>query len=345
MSEIECRKWRYRIENPPSLMHIPEPLLKCVGFLADEMPDASGIEYDPFATGFFVVIPSSQSAGGFLCFVTAKHNFYDGQGGIKTPTILLNRKDGGVMTFKDYDNKAWLHPTDKSADVAVIPFNRNTEMDIVPIPLDLFIRRDELEKKKIFVGDEVYSLGLFTIAPGKQRNMPLARYGNIAMLPDEPIQVDEGFADVYLVEARSIGGMSGSPVFVRETVAGHGRRDHPEHGEPGEIHGLGKTYLLGLMHGHWDIKESDLNKTHFMLDREHGVNMGIGVVVPADKIIETINRPELKSRRDEHEENMRKSRIPTADRARKKPKEYSHSLTRADFEAALKKASRKIPAK
>src|SRR5437870_1355023 len=86
MSEIECRKWRYRIENPPSLMHIPEPLLKCVGFLADEMPDASGIEYDPFATGFFVVIPSSQSAGGFLCFVTAKHNFYDDQGGIKTPT-------------------------------------------------------------------------------------------------------------------------------------------------------------------------------------------------------------------------------------------------------------------
>ena len=40
-------------------------------------------------------------------------------------------------------------------------------------------------------------------------NVVTARH--IAMIQEEPIQVDSGFAEVVLVEARSIGGLSGSP--------------------------------------------------------------------------------------------------------------------------------------
>jgi len=324
-------------------MRVPDGILKSVGFLVEVIRDSSGYDLDPFATGFFVSIPGV-SGGRFGCFVTARHNLEEDDG---TPTkrelaIIVNKVGGGVITLPQIDTNFWLHPTDRTADVAVLPINRDPNIDIAAIWFDDFIRRDELSTKHIGIGDEVYIPGLFTIAPGKQRNMPIVRYGNIAMVPDEPIQVGSGFADVYLVEARSIGGMSGSPVFVRETVGAKGRRGKPD-GEPGEIHGLGKTYLLGLMHGHWEINESDLNKPRPRFDRLHGVNMGIAVVVPADKIIEIINRPELKSKRDEFEENMRKSRIPIPDRARKKPKE--DSITQSDFEDALKKASRKIPAK
>lgn len=48
-----------------------------------------------------------------------------------------------------------------------------------------------------------------------------------------------------------------------------------------------------VLHGHWDIKESELNKPHFTHDRARGVNMGIVVVVPASKILDIIARPEL----------------------------------------------------
>ena len=60
---------------------------------------------------------------------------------------------------------------------------------------------------------------------------------NIAMIPDEPVTTSLGDIKAYLVEARSIGGLSGSPAFVRETGA----------------EGTGSFYLLGLMHGHWGV--------------------------------------------------------------------------------------------
>jgi hypothetical protein len=53
---------------------------------------------------------------------------------------------------------------------------------------------------------------------------PILRAVRLAMFPTDQVQVDlqngkSEFMDVYLVEARSIKGLSGSPVFVRESVA------------------------------------------------------------------------------------------------------------------------------
>jgi hypothetical protein len=49
---------------------------------------------------------------------------------------------------------------------------------------------------------------------GKQRNLPSARFGNIAQMPGEPIEFDGLSQESFLVEARSVAGYSGSPVFV-----------------------------------------------------------------------------------------------------------------------------------
>jgi hypothetical protein len=108
------------------------------------------------------------------------------------------------------------------------------------------------------------------------------------------------------------------------------------------------SILLGLMHGHWDIKESDLNKAFISHDRKNGVNLGIGIVVPAQKILETINHPELQEMRNKLEtERIRKS-VPGMDSARS---ELSQE-TAEGFEipvpseeqvlSDMKKASRKI---
>ena len=129
-----------------------------------------------------------------------------------------------------------------------------------------------LERLHIGIGDETIISGLFTAVPGTTRNIPIVRHGNIAMMPGEQIQTDLGFADVFLVEARSIGGLSGSPVFVRHTLGVKVKREGDGSDDLLFANGPGIT-LLGLMHGHWDIRESEMSKSSIIHDRQHGVNL------------------------------------------------------------------------
>ena len=157
------------------------------------------------------------------------------------------------------------------------------------------------------------------------------------MIPDEQIQTELGFADVYLVEGRSIGGLSGSPVFVRRTESFKIELN----GRLTEVHCPGPYKLLGLMQGHWDIKESEINKPLIQHDRKHGVNLGIAIVTPATKILEILDQPAMAKYREASEEDLGRQRgsVPGADSARRSEEK---PFTQSDFESALKKASRKI---
>jgi hypothetical protein len=127
-----------------------------------------------------------------------------------------------------------------------------------------------------------------------EKNIPIVRHGNLAMLPDERIQTRYGFAEVYLIEARSI---SGSPVWVRETIELRAKRDD---GRDVLLRGPGEMKLLGVMQTHWDVDEKDLNKYDALHSRT-GVNLGVAVVVPAKKILDVINLPEIVSLRKDAE--------------------------------------------
>src|SRR5438445_660680 len=65
------------------------------------------------------------------------------------------------------------------------------------------------------VGGTGFLLGWFISHSSKQTNQPLARFGNIAMMPGEKVVDGRGLrVEAYLVEMRSLSGYSGSPVFV-----------------------------------------------------------------------------------------------------------------------------------
>jgi hypothetical protein len=235
---------------------------------------------------------------------------------------------------------------DETADVAVVPVLTDTNADMRAIPVTDFISKEDFHRFGFGLGDEVFTVGLFTAAPGTSRNLPIVRHGNLAMIPDEQIQTKLGYADAYLVEARSIGGLSGSPVWIRAsmlTVVKVGENKiSPDGNAPALMVGPGK--LLGLMHGHWDIRESELNKPKIIHDGQKGVNLGIAIVVPASKILETLNQPELEEMRKQGDEMAAKRSIPSTDSVKPK-KQDSQPFTKSAFEAALKKASRKIDPK
>jgi hypothetical protein len=135
------------------------------------------------------------------------------------------------------------------------------------------------------------------------------------MMPTEQIQTELGFADVYLIEARSIGGMSGSPVFVRPS----GKipiQTLPDGSSESVIGVRDKTKLLGVIHGHWDVREADINQYPVEQDRKRGVNYGIAIVVPAVKLIETLNRPDLSEIRMKNDEKLKKRGVPGMDSTR-----------------------------
>lgn len=326
-------------------MRVPDVILKCVGFIGEVTHrDDSGVSGDLVATGFIVALPCESSAMAGLTttyFVTAKHVAQDLKG--REIYVLVNKVGGGVLTISQLGEHFWLHPSDKTADVAIIQIGGGQpELDVRTITAGHLVTPDLIDKFDIGVGDEVFMTGLFTAVPGIEKNLPIVRHGNIAMMPTEQIQTELGFADVYLIEARSIGGISGSPVFVRPTALGKGMLADGSSADmfaPG--HG---AFLLGVAHGHWDIKESDMNKPFFTHDGKRGVNMGIAIVVPAIKIYETLYRPELVMQRKKQEEEMLRRNVPLMDSA-KPQKDDKAPFTQADFEDALKKASRKVESK
>jgi hypothetical protein len=99
-----------------------------------------------------------------------------------------------------------------------------------------------------------------------------------------------GGVETYLAEGRSIGGLSGSPVFVRNTVH---MLAMTKDGTRAQISALGTFHLLGLMLGHWDAPP-DFSET-----QGKSINMGISIVVPAAKILEVLFSEELIALRQE----------------------------------------------
>ena len=254
-------------------MRVADQLLKCVAFVAEVIaPDTTGVDLDHQGTGFFVTVPSVLPGTSYPFFVTARHT----AAGLvnRDSYIRVNNKSGGADCLQVMGSSWYLHPTERTVDVAVIPCLLNSGLDVLSVSAPAsFLTKALMEEKRIGVGDEVFTIGLFTPAVGSVRNMPIVRYGNIAMLPDEPIQVDGEFAEVYLIESRSIPGISGSPAFVRQTLAIDGGND--AHGQQRSLLGASsENVLLGLVRGHWDVRESDLNKPSFIHDRQRGVGHG-----------------------------------------------------------------------
>ena len=254
-------------------MRISDNILQSVVFICRPKKESQEESKYPFVgTGFLAVDAENCKVGkDHLFLITAKHVAKKISNG--DFFIRVNNKEGSFENKQE--NTRWFyHPTDNSVDVAVASCSLTPDKaEYGALPLDMFLSDEILKQGKIGIGDEVYIIGLFAHVTGTKRNQPIARVGNIAMIPSERIQVEtdnfEGKIEAYLIEARSSGGLSGSPVFVRESFL-------PNKGCKGE------HYLLGLAIGHWAPKlKNDI--LEIKIRHENGVNVGIAAVVPAKK--------------------------------------------------------------
>ena len=284
-------------------MYFDSQLMKTVAFLACKKPSG----YRVRGTVFLVSQSLPNSDKHAVYAVTARHvvdgiaaSINDDEPSDGITHIRLNTVRHGFQHV-EIKPSAWVTRGGKNIDVAVAPIDLELPGmadDHITIPREMFLSETAIEQEAVGPGDDLYFPGLFKHHAGKRSNVPILRTGAIAAMPGEPIETSKcGPVQAYLAEARSIGGLSGSPVFLD---LGFGRAgtaivargpDHP------------RTHLLGLVHGHFgqfgvlDCADEDIDLSKVKKEKEP-LNTGIAIIIPISDVASVLDLPELVKQRE-----------------------------------------------
>ena len=291
----------------------------------------SGTNPVPIGTCFFVDLAVTHRHTGFRglinwhtrlhhmrYIVTAKHVLFDDNGKVRTNLYLrvADRKGNAELSLID----SWLtnkfrvltHP-DKSVDLAVISVGwaaltnsaNVTDKDrlaegwkVACLDAGVIADRKSVRKRHVREGDDMFFVGLFTPFYGSHENIPICRFGRLAMMTEEKVPWGkEGDQNLYLMETGAFGGNSGSPAFfsfVKSRSPPLISFVDPSSGKP-----LSKSILLaGVVKGYFrDWSEvMMMNATPKPFSSE---NVGVAAIVPAYQLQEILFSPEeIKFRSD-----------------------------------------------
>ena len=341
-------------EKTEGKMSVIERILKCVVFLGRVSdPEGFNPRFVPYGTGFLCAIFHQEGSirdedKWFDYIITCKHILDEIAG--DTVWVRLNLKEGGsrnIPTFK----KLWVF--DPKNDIAVLSDKIGELFNVCRI-----IEKDVVTKAvlgdhkwshggKIMPAVDTILVGLFTSHYGLDYNIPIVRIGTIAAMPDDLIETPTGYVKAYLIETRSIGGLSGSPVFLSDEF---------------------KWLFLGMMRARFNIKDPTdvvraairndeelkkdiaqlspklqkvivgLMEKYFLVD---DINTGIGIVIPAEVIMNFINQPVFVAQREETVKELKK-KSPYRDSAAI-PALEENPQHKEDFNSLVSAAAKKKP--
>lgn len=269
------------------MVQISEDMLLCVGFVGVEL--GAG----PKVVGTFFLIGLPLSHGRVAIYAVTAAHVLDG---VRRKSmdgfvyLRLNRKTYGVGWLRT-SMLGWVQHDDPHVDIAVSPMIIPTSYDVRTWDIAAVADFALIEREAVGPGDEVFFIGLYHKHHGDLRNIPIVRLGSIAAMPVEPVPTESGPAVVYLIEARSIGGLSGSPVFLHLSYP---RRD------PIELRFGSAFRLLGLIRGHFPVTPRDLDQSDDIGPDglgEEVANSGIALVTPVQALLDVLEYPKIKDGR------------------------------------------------
>lgn len=257
-------------------------------------------------TGFFIVVQSQvRATARFGYLVTARHCVEEARR-LGPMFVRINRRIGdgsleglshneimarvGEAEVVDLSEEQWLFHDDEANDVAVLPMMLPDDYLHIFVEHESLATTEVIAQEAIGVGDDLVITGLFSSHYGRTTNRPIVRSGIIAAMLGEPLEdPTSGLPfDAYLAEVRSIGGLSGSPVWV---VISPGRMRPDTTVRERRLH----FYLLGLVRGHWRKDEEWL--ADFAGSETESLNTGIAIVTPIQKAMDIIDSDELRKER------------------------------------------------
>lgn len=246
-------------------------------------------------TGFFCYNKSSDGITSIF-LVTNKH-ILGKKGKNKELTIKVNRMESGTIKVdtidipltgndNEYFPYVKLHK-DEDVDIAVInvsEFIAKYKIIGIWLPLDLLATKDIIKKEEVNIGTDVYVLGYPQLIFDEKNTFPVLRQGVIATVPSAGYTFNETLRNRhkdlpkylygFLIDANIFPGSSGSLVILKPPPEVIGFRGAYSGKGPS-----GTPYILGIVTGSIPIHDSALNSIQ---------RMGVGVVISADKIKESI---------------------------------------------------------
>jgi hypothetical protein len=264
-------------------MKVVDPIREGVTFLCVE----EGGVLKPMGTAFFVAVPVEETMQGVVYAVTARHNIYQARASGYSSLYVRLAVEGGDYIDEEVPLEKWDESaeTDVAACLISVPDKRAFRW----LSDENLRTKEDFEELEVSQGDDVLFMGLFSPHPGRRQMRPVARFGHVSLLPDEPVLVDTGSGDTarmdaYLCEARSWGGQSGSPAFFMFNPL----RDPTK----GLDFKADQNYLtfLGLVQGHYDLPgDIDIKGDLAELgEAKAKINAGMAIVIPAWKVREFI---------------------------------------------------------
>ena len=262
---------------------IASDVRKAVCFFGTTDPKSGDVVYG--GTGFLVAYNDEGITSCYLvtCRHVAEHldiDFF----------LRANTTDGSVENLQ-VESASWQYHHSDNVDIAATDILLNAiEFDHLTLPLTKIVDREN-----VACGQRIHIVGLFRLHFGNNRNVPIVHTGHIAALADpnelvpvrNPITRQTIFAELYLVEAQTLEGLSGSPVFIQEY-----KSFRTPDGER-VITGFGEVSLLGVYQSAWDARPGDILAADRNLSGNLRVPVGMGTVVPIERLVELIKENEV----------------------------------------------------
>lgn len=277
----------------PDVGRIYDDHLQCVVYLYPSISDAEQGKAIG-GTGFLAKKSLGEGLGFQTYIVTNRHIIESGN-----VVVRLNTVDSAIDCL-DTDEREWaFHPA--GDDIAALPVVLGPAHLQWQVDMDGgFWTGEDIVEHGLGPGDETFSVGRFISQEGRQRNLPTARFGNIAQMPGEPVPDERPSGtfhqDSFLVEARSISGYSGAPVFaVIPPFTVRGLR--PDHTIIVRMDQIGPA-LLGVNWAHMNDRVPAYDENGNELSYKVKSNSGMMAVVPAWKLGEMLDMPKLRQDRE-----------------------------------------------
>jgi hypothetical protein len=250
----------------------------------------------PIGTGFLVAVFSSVPNTAHVYVVTAAHVIKD------QPIVDVQAIGVDGTPFPVRRMSGWSYHPNRKVDVAVAPFGEFPGISTQPsvLPFDQMTSPDRTPPA---IGNTVHYIGLLA-----GLNIPMARTGTVGAAYQEGLHFAGGWDyKGHLIDCRSFGGFSGSPVYYESFFPRLKPMDElpwpREDGEPPTGSIVFVQRLIGMFTAHFDqagmFEEED--GTTFEMSSRHGV----GIVLPIDYIREVIHGRELVENRKQRDDELR----------------------------------------
>lgn len=261
-------------------------------------------------TCFLVGFPDSRRKGQSFVYLVTNRHVADAEGAppstiqpvVYIRTNLVQPKNGESAvntTITLTGSQHWYFPADPTVDLGVLPVIPNLQtIDMRIISVAMLATDEIIKSRSVGLGDPVFFVGYFSQFPGIQRADPIYRSGVLAMMPADPIPMQDDPTNeskltpehLWLADAHAFLGNSGSPLFIN--LGGF---------RNGTIYAGVSEYLLGVVNGFIPEHNGTVTGAATLEEatRQDLPNSGVLTFVPAQELRDLLYDRELQKLRDD----------------------------------------------